>query len=144
MIIGVDFDGTIVTKAFPGIGRLRFLARPILRWAWNNGHTVVLWTCRERHHLEEAKRFMTSRAIPYDYVNENVPRLIELYDNDSRKLGCDLLVDDTAGFVFWPWVFFRILWKGGKQNRLRNKVLRQQGQVPYGRNQGCSEGQGEV
>lgn len=111
LTIAVDYDGTIVTDAYPHNGTLKFLAKKVLKWAEYRGHTLILWTCREGYLLDSAKWFLRKNGIRFHYYNRNDPVLIQKYKNDCRKLGCDLLVDDKAGFVCWVWVFIRILIK---------------------------------
>lgn len=45
MIIGIDFDGTVVTHDFPKIGK-DIGAVPILRKLVENGHKLILHTMR--------------------------------------------------------------------------------------------------
>lgn len=111
MVIGCDFDGTVVKSAYPKIGRFKFGAKFVLRWLYRRGHTLVLWTCRERLLLDEAIWACRMQGINFHYFNENTDERIEQYGGDCRKLSCDILVDDTAGFVFWPWVIVRVLCK---------------------------------
>ncbi len=123
MIIGVDFDGTIVKSAYPNIGRTKFMAIPVLKWLTKR-HTMVLWTCRMGKHLEKALSWCRKTGITFDYVNENTPERISQYGGDCRKLSCDLLVDDMAGFVFWPWVAIKVMikgWKHGRRNSRRRR-----------------------
>lgn len=108
LVIGVDFDGTIVTSNYPAIGKSKFMAIPILRWLQRR-HTVVLWTCRGGQHLDKALNWCRDNGLRFNFVNVNTFERIKEYGGDCRKLSCDILVDDTAGFVFWPWVLIRVL-----------------------------------
>lgn len=109
MIIAVDFDGTICVSRYPKIIRLRFLARPVLRWA-HKRHTIILWTCRNGAALEEALKWLDEHKVPYDYVNENPPEQIKLWGGDCRKVSADFYIDDK-GVGWWSWigVFFAVL-----------------------------------
>lgn len=109
MIIAVDFDGTICVSRYPKIIRLRFLARPVLRWA-HKRHTIILWTCRNGAALEEAVAWLDEHKVPYDYVNENPPEQIKLWGGDCRKVSADFYIDDK-GVGWWSWigVFFAVL-----------------------------------
>ena len=109
MVIAVDFDGTIVKNRWPDIGPFRFLARPVLRWLQRRGHTLILWTCREHKHLGAAKRFLWLHGIWFDYYNLNAPARVTEYGGDCRKISADLYIDDRAGWVFWPFVWLKIL-----------------------------------
>lgn len=108
LVIGVDFDGTIVKNNYPKIGTPKFLALPIIKWLLSR-HTIILWTCRHDRELDEAVKWCENYGIRFHYVNNNCFGRIRKYGGDCRKLSCDILVDDTAGFVFWPWVLIRIL-----------------------------------
>ena len=109
LIVGVDFDGTVVECAYPGIGKLKFCARRVLRYIYFE-HQPVLWTCREGKLLDDARTFCAKNGIYFDYINNNTLGRVREYGGDCRKLSCDLLIDDKACFVFWPWVFLKVLW----------------------------------
>jgi len=110
LVIGLDFDGTVVKSAYPKIGKPKFLALPILRWLMQR-HTVVLWTCRSGQYLDDALRWCRDNGLRFEFVNCNIFDRIRAYGGDCRKLSCDILVDDTAGVIFWPWVVVRTLLK---------------------------------
>ncbi len=111
LVVGIDFDGTIVKSKYPKIGRFKFGAKFVCRWLYRRGHTLILWTCREGPLLDEALWACWRNGINFHCWNENAEERIERYGGDCRKLSCDILVDDTAGFVFWPWVLVRVLFK---------------------------------
>ena len=111
LVIGVDFDGTVVKSKYPKIGRFKFGAKFVIRWLYQRGHTLILWTCREGTLLHEAIWVCLMNGISFHYHNKNATKRIKRYGGDCRKLSCDILVDDMAGFVFWPWVFVRVLLK---------------------------------
>jgi len=121
MIIAVDFDGTIVQDRWPDIGPFRFGAKRVLRWLCKRHHILILWTCREGEQLGEAKRFLWKHGICFDLWNCNSYDRIKQYGADSRKISADLYIDDKAGYVFWPFVFLKILWMEAKE-WLRSKV----------------------
>jgi len=110
LVIGIDFDGTIVVSKYPSIGQPKFLAISVLRWLTKR-HTVILWTCREGRRLDEAIKWCKQRGVEFQFVNCNSFERIRQYNGDCRKLSCDMLIDDVAGFVFWPWVLVRVLFK---------------------------------
>lgn len=116
MVIGVDFDGTIAISKYPDIGRPKLLAIPVLKWLTKR-HTVILWTCREGKALDNAVRWCKKRGIEFDYINNNAFERIKKFDSDCRKLSCDMLIDDTAGFVFWPRVAVKVLIKQWRHRR---------------------------
>ena len=77
LILCVDFDGTIVQDAFPNIGEPRqgrfhrtFLEDLI--YLQKKGHKIILWTCREGEHLEQAVAFCKERGLEFDAVNDDL------------------------------------------------------------------------
>ena len=102
LVIGLDFDGTVVKSAYPKIGKPKFLSLPILRWLMQR-HTVVLWTCRSGQHLDDALRWCRDNGLRFEFVNCNTFDRIRAYGGDCRKLSCDILVDDKAGVIVCPW-----------------------------------------
>jgi hypothetical protein len=72
LVIGIDFDGTIVTEQWPKIGRLRWLAKKRINWMQHKRkHILVLVTCREGELLEQADRFLMDHGIDFleEYLN---------------------------------------------------------------------------
>jgi len=58
MIIAVDFDGTIVEDAYPGIGKPKRFALESLKELQKDGHDLILWTYRHGKKLDEAVEFL--------------------------------------------------------------------------------------
>jgi len=106
LVIGVDFDGTIVKDRYPNIGKPKFLAFESLK-RLSKSHTLILWTCRKDKELDEVIKYCEQHGIKFNYVNQNTFSRIREYGGDCRKLSCDLLIDDKAGLVFWPWVLIK-------------------------------------
>jgi hypothetical protein len=119
LVISVDFDGTIVKSKYPEIGKLRWLAKPVLRWLKQQGHILILNTCRQDkalcncfegdRALTEARMFLHDNGIDFDYCNHNARHLIDQY-GDCRKIGADLYLDDKAFFPGWWIVPLVVLW----------------------------------
>ena len=82
-IIAVDFDGTVVTHAYPHIGN-DIGAVPVLRELIGNGCRVILYTMRSGRLLDDAVAWFARNDIPLYAVNEN-PAQREW--TDSRQLG---------------------------------------------------------
>lgn len=93
-IIAIDFDGTIAKTRFPVIVELLPEAKIFIRKWRHMGHKVILWTCREGKYLEEAVQYCKANGIEFDYVNENVPEVIESFGGNPRKLAYDFCIDD--------------------------------------------------
>ena len=93
--IGIDFDGTIVdTPKYPEIGSLRPYAKETIKYLEEQGYVLILWTCITGSDLRDALEFLENNDIEFAHVNENPEELRNIYDNDPRKLGVDLFIDD--------------------------------------------------
>lgn len=93
LIIGVDFDGTVVDHRYPEVGDELPLAVEVLRDATSRGARIVLWTMRSGRTLEDAVRWFAERDIPLWGVNENP----EQRDwTSSPKAHCHVYIDDAA------------------------------------------------
>lgn len=119
MVIGLDFDGTIVKNKWPEIGRFRWLARPVIKWLQKRGHEIVLFTCREGEYLDNAYYFLKTHGIEFKYYNENTKERIAEYGWDSRKVSADLYLDDKAMFPGWIFVPAIVLWLERREQRER-------------------------
>ena len=40
--------------------------------------------------------YLTLKTLTFDAVNDNLPEIIEMYGNNSRKITCDYYIDDKA------------------------------------------------
>lgn len=111
MIIGIDFDGTIVTHEFPRIGRPVPGALETMRELNKHGHRIILWTMRSGVHLEAAVEYLQRNEITLYGVNQNPDQDW----SDSPKAFCHLYIDDAAlgcplelsplsqrPYVYWP------------------------------------------
>ena len=117
MVIAVDFDGTITERnIFPDIGKIRKHAAEAIRNLQNAGHKVVLWTCREGKHLDEARVFLRLNGIELDGFNYSP------YQLQSRKIVADVYIDDKNVFmvddVDWYKIEEYILNLGNKETKI--------------------------
>ena len=106
MKIAIDFDGTIVEHEYPAIGKTRPFAFQTLKMLQTKGHMLVLWTYRSGRYLDEAVEFCRENGIEFYAVNSNYPD--EVYDESkSRKIDCDLYVDDRniGGLPSWGEIY---------------------------------------
>jgi dUTP pyrophosphatase len=93
MLIAIDFDGTIVEDHYPNIGPLRKNAAKVINRLQEEGHQIIIWTCRTN--TEDIHRFLRVNRIDFDRINENCPYRINYYKGtDPRKLGADMYIDD--------------------------------------------------
>lgn len=108
MIIGVDFDGTIVEDRFPEIGKEIPFATDTLKMLIKDHHRLILWTVREGKYLEDAVNWCRERGVEFYAVNRDYPE--ETTDNNqnfSRKLKADLWIDDRniGGLPDWGTIY---------------------------------------
>ena len=110
LILCVDFDGTIVQDAFPNIGEPRqgrfhrtFLEDLI--YLQKKGHKIILWTCREGEHLEQAVAVCKERGLEFDAVNDDLEEVKQKYTDEleiwrasgrARKVFANYYIDDRA------------------------------------------------
>ncbi len=103
MIIAVDFDGTLHTGEWPAIGEPMPWAIAGMRRLKEDGHMLIVWSCREGYDLVDAVNWLLEHEIPFDRINDNLPKNIRKYDNNSRKISADLYIDDRqlGGLPSW-------------------------------------------
>lgn len=94
MILAVDFDGTIALTQYPHIEKANERLIAFLKVWQETGNIVILNTCRHDDDLMDACDYLYDNYnFLFDYVNENVPELIEKY-GDTRKIAADIYIDD--------------------------------------------------
>ena len=71
MIIAVDFDGTISRGKFPAIDGEQPYAGESLRKLHDEGHKIIIWTCRTGDQLLNTINWLLERKIPFDRVNDH-------------------------------------------------------------------------
>ena len=95
-IIAVDFDGTLVEDAFPGIGAPKEDVWADMINAQKAGAKIILWTSRDHENLKEAIEFCAARGFHFDAINQNLDEVQLLFDNDTRKIYANEYWDDKA------------------------------------------------
>ena len=107
MTIAIDFDGTIVTHAYPAIGKpIPFAIDTLKKLQQEGHHQLILWTCREGELLQEAIDQCAARGLEFYAVNSNFPE--ETADIvRARKLEADLFIDDRnlGGIPDWGVIY---------------------------------------
>ncbi len=96
MIIAVDFDGTLCKDEYPSIGTPNTGLINELKNKQKSGDKIILWTCRAGLPLLEAVVWCQGMGLYFDAVNDNLPEVIALYGNNSRKITADVYIDDKA------------------------------------------------
>lgn len=106
LIIAVDFDGTIVDDAYPGIGNAKIFAFETLKELEKDGHRLILWTYRHGTKLDEAVEFCKKNGIEFYAVNKSYPE--ENFEGKvSRKINADIFIDDrnVGGMLGWGEIY---------------------------------------
>ena len=95
-VIAIDFDGCICTSAWPEIGEPNWGVINRAKAEKDAGAELILWTCREGELLEAALKACYAWGLTFDAVNDNTPRMVELYGNNPRKVSAAEYWDDHA------------------------------------------------
>ena len=125
MTIAVDFDGTIVTDAYPQIGKEQPFAIDTLKMLINDHHRLVLWTVREGKQLEEAVNWCRERGVEFYAVNRDYPEEEQHNNNHfSRKLKVDVWIDDRSvgGLPDWGTIYQMITYGKTWKDIIRERV----------------------
>jgi hypothetical protein len=101
MLLAFDFDDTIVHTEWPHIKDMRkdkdgYSAKECINELFDDGHQIIIWTCREGIYAEEAEKFLKQLEIKYHRFNKNCPERIAFFNSDPRKIGADLYIDDKG------------------------------------------------
>ena len=100
--IAIDFDGTLCENQFPEIGAPnRCLITELIEYKKNHPEVkYILWTCRDNHteerYLDRAVQFCKDYGLEFDAVNENLPEVQAMFNNDTRKVFANVYLDDRA------------------------------------------------
>ena len=78
-IIAVDFDGTIVSHAYPNIGREVPNAIRVLKKLQEQGTQLILWTMRSGDKLDEAVAYCVKVDTPYYQHQHHAQHTESLY-----------------------------------------------------------------
>lgn len=104
MIIAVDFDGTLAENKYPEIGKPMQGAVESMKRLYNDGHYLIIWTCRTGELLKDAINWLLAEGIPFHRVNDHNPENLAEYGGDGGlKIYADVYIDDKnlGGFVGW-------------------------------------------
>lgn len=102
-VLAIDFDNTIADTNYPTINGLIKESKKYINKLYNDNWYIIIWTCRADNYLKDAINFLDKEGIKYHLVNEHCPRLIELYENDTRKISADFYIDDKNIYGLPKW-----------------------------------------
>jgi 8-oxo-dGTP pyrophosphatase MutT (NUDIX family) len=108
MTIAVDFDGTVCEeKEYPGFGAFLPGAAETLKALAEQGHTLILWTCRPADEARRVFRHCLDAGIPFKAVNQN---LYEGELHDYKKMLADIYIENRDvsffrhGNIDWQYI----------------------------------------
>ena len=129
LIIAVDFDGTIVDDAYPGIGKPKLFAFQTLKKMQDNGHRLIWWTYRHGKRLREAEEFCKENGIEFYAVNRSFPEEPSHDEKVSRKIHADLFIDDRnfGGFPGWGEIYHGLFPEKTDLNKLEKRERPREG-----------------
>lgn len=102
-VLAIDFDLTICMSDYPELGDERPEARLYINKLVDEGHGVIINTCREGLALADAIKWLHLHGVKYHYINCNFPYLIHEYGADCRKISADMYIDDKGVEPLPPW-----------------------------------------
>ena len=93
-IIGIDFDGTVVTHMYPEVGK-DIGAVPVLKRLVDCGNKLILFTMRDSQNgtLQDAIKWFKENGIKLYGVNTNPSQASW---TDSPKAHCNIYIDDAG------------------------------------------------
>jgi hypothetical protein len=97
--LAIDYDGVLELAPWPATGQLHPQAGLVMRLLRDEGHTLIINTCRSGRALGDALAALDRANIPYHYANQNTPERIAKYGSDSRKISADLYLDDRNALM---------------------------------------------
>ena len=111
-ILAVDFDNTIVDTdesvlRQPVIKGLRKDAKEVLQKLHDEGHYIIINTCRNVGNLQKAIDYLNENGVVYDIVNANHPDNVKKFKMDNRKIFADFYIDDKniGGIPEWEDIY---------------------------------------
>lgn len=122
MIIAVDFDGTLHCGTYPAIGAPAPDAVKYMRKLHEDGHYIIINTCRCGGHLVDAINWLLAHDIPFSRINDNEPQNVAKYGNNSRKIYSHCYIDDkqVGGLPMWRDIYEWITEKENIYNNQKN------------------------
>lgn len=107
MIIAIDFDGTICRGKYPIIDGLQPYAKEIINKLYDDGHYIIIWTCRENERLLTATNWLLEQGINFHRINDHNPENLRIYGGNTRKIYAHLYIDDkqVGGLPTWNEIY---------------------------------------
>lgn len=93
-VLAIDFDATLSYSNYPECGEPTPIV-DFIKSIQDLPITIILTTCRENEALVKAITWCREQGLRINYVNQNDPKRIQVF-NDCRKIFCNMLIDDTS------------------------------------------------
>jgi len=130
LIIAVDFDNTICDSKFPVIFGIKKGAKRFVRKLKDDGHELILWTCRCNGTLKSAIEWLNQNDLDvFDAYNENTESWKKIFpdladDDVGPKIYADVYIDDKnigTKNISWKKIYKQIKKKSKMENCYGNK-----------------------
>ena len=110
LTLAIDFDNTIAENDYPQIGPLIKNAKKYVNKLYDDGHFIIINTCRAGREEKEAAHFLYMNGVRFNLINQNNPHKILMFGEDCRKISADIYVDDKnlGGLPPWKEIYERI------------------------------------
>lgn len=125
LIIAIDFDGTIAKTDYPIIIGLMPYAKEVINKLSEDGHIIIINSCRANKPAEAMRAFLDEHGILYHHINENSPHQIQTYGSDTRKISADIYIDDHnlgCKGIYWPEVYYQIQMEIAKLQHKKEEI----------------------
>lgn len=106
-VLAIDFDDTIAVQGYPECGKLIKGAKKVINKLYDEGHHIIIWTCRMEEPAAKAIEFLKKNGIKYHTFNDHAAYIKEHYGNDTRKIFADVYIDDKqlGGLPSWDKIY---------------------------------------
>lgn len=94
-IYAVDFDNTLSYGQYPECGAPNTRLIKWLKDLQNDGHKLILWTCREGEPLEKAVEWCEIHGLFFDAINDSLQESKDKWGTNPRKIAFDHYIDTT-------------------------------------------------
>jgi hydroxymethylpyrimidine pyrophosphatase-like HAD family hydrolase len=94
LVIAIDFDGTIVNSQWPDLGDPKPNAVEVIRRLHDEGHRIIIWTCRGADDTKKAHDWLFKHGVPHQSINIQDRDIVENFKGDVRKILADVYIDD--------------------------------------------------
>ncbi len=101
LTLAIDFDGTIVSHAYPNIGEPIKNAKEVMDRLMERGHKIVIWTARNGKDLEKVRNWLIKNKYHFECINKNI---INAPYRPWPKIYCDLFIEDRNVGGLLPWL----------------------------------------